>query len=352
MNRKISFTELVENISQETGASEQLIHDLLKETINVTREGLSRDGHVHVNGLGRFSLKWHDTRMGRNPRTGEEIEIPAHSVVHFKAESDLRKFINRKYAHLKPELLEEERTPPVPVAALQEDTAPPVIPSEQDEDKKRSTRWLLWLIPLLLILLLAYLFWPRRQVTDIDSTQPIASEQADETTPPLDAEQADETAPSQAEEAEEPPEEPVAEEEPVSEEVMPGTSGGTHTTAAGDKLWTISLNFYNQGNLWPNIYRVNLAQISNPDRLAIGGEIQVPGLQGEPGNLTDTDKKNIAEGFMEVYLAYKKSGNRKARHYLWVAKMLHTEVFEQYSERVVEADLRAIETYEGELQIK
>ncbi|GAJ07264.1 unnamed protein product, partial [marine sediment metagenome] len=90
MNEKITFVKLLDKIAEETGASKQLIHDLLIETVNLTREGLNRDGYVNLSGLGRFRLKWHKARSGRNPQTGEKIEIPGHNSVNFKAEANLR----------------------------------------------------------------------------------------------------------------------------------------------------------------------------------------------------------------------------------------------------------------------
>jgi len=84
MSDKIRFSELVEKIAEETGASKQLIHDLLRETVDLAKEGLAEDGRISLTGLGHFKLKWHDARQGINPQTGETIEIPAQNRVHFK----------------------------------------------------------------------------------------------------------------------------------------------------------------------------------------------------------------------------------------------------------------------------
>jgi nucleoid DNA-binding protein len=85
-----------------------LIHKLLKETVNLTKEGLTRDGRVNISGLSHFNLKWHEARQGRNPLTGETIEISARNKVTFKSEVSLRNFINRKYKHLKPIFIDNE----------------------------------------------------------------------------------------------------------------------------------------------------------------------------------------------------------------------------------------------------
>jgi DNA-binding protein HU-beta len=145
MNEKITFAKLVDKIAEETGASKQLIHDLLIETVNLTREGLNRDGYTNLSGLGRFRLKWHKARSGRNPKTGEKIEIPGHNTVNFKAGANLREYINRKYSHLQPEIIKK--------------TSPPPARPEKEEEKKRFARWP-WLVIPLLIIILAFIFWP------------------------------------------------------------------------------------------------------------------------------------------------------------------------------------------------
>ena len=110
MMEKITFADLVDKIAEETGATKRLVHDLLIEMVDLTKKELDADGHAIFPGLGRFRLRWHEARTGRNPQTGEAIEIPAHSSINFKAEAKLRKYINRNCAHLKAELIEGDIT--------------------------------------------------------------------------------------------------------------------------------------------------------------------------------------------------------------------------------------------------
>ncbi len=342
MNEKITFADLVDKIAEETGASKRLVHDLLIETVNLTREGLNRDGHVNLRGLGRFHLKWHEAKRGRNPQTGELIEIPAHSRVKFNAEADLREYINRKYSHLRSTIIEGEIEPlepePTDVPIKPEDTIPQPVSetptSIQEEEKKRSARWL-WLVIPLLIIILAYLFWPSKKAPETDVKEPVVTEKVVEDVP------------IKPEEAGQP------EEKPVAEEIKMGTPGGQHTVKPGEGLWTISRDFYNQAYLWPNIYRVNLNKIKNPDLLSIGSEVQIPPLQGKPGNLTQKDIEEIAEGFIEVYLVYKKLGKKKALYYLWVVKKWNvTEVIDRFKDRIDETDLESVGKIEGYPRIK
>lgn len=346
MNKKITFANLVNKIAEETGASKKLIHDLLTETVHLTREGLNRDGYVNLGGLGRFRLKWHKARSGRNPQTGEKIEIPGRNSVNFTAEANLREYINRKYSHLQSEIIEGKIEPveaePTDISIEPKDTPsppvsktpPPPARPEKKEEKKRFPRWP-WLALPLIIIILAIIFWPSRKVTETEIKEPVVSEKVEKDIQIL------------PEETEQP------ETKPVIEEIKYETPGGQHTVKPGEKLWTISLDFYNQGDLWPNIYRMNLNEIQNPDLLLIGNEIIIPSLQGKPGNLTQKDIEDIAEGFIEVYLAYKKSDKRKALYYLWVAKKWNVnEIIDKYSDRIDETDLKLVDKIKGYPNIK
>ncbi|MBF0371759.1 MAG: integration host factor subunit beta [Magnetococcales bacterium] len=55
---------------------------------------LSGGGRVELRGFGSFSTKTHSPRMGRNPKTGEEVAIPERRSVAFKAGKELRERVD------------------------------------------------------------------------------------------------------------------------------------------------------------------------------------------------------------------------------------------------------------------
>jgi integration host factor subunit beta len=55
---------------------------------------LARGDRVELRGFGAFSVKHRDGRMGRNPRTGEQVPVPAKSVPFFKTGKELRERMN------------------------------------------------------------------------------------------------------------------------------------------------------------------------------------------------------------------------------------------------------------------
>lgn len=63
-------------------------------------QSLSRGERIEIRGFGSFSLHHRPARMGRNPKTGESIALPAKHVPHFKPGKELREkvHVDMKYA--------------------------------------------------------------------------------------------------------------------------------------------------------------------------------------------------------------------------------------------------------------
>ena len=57
-------------------------------------EALSGGDRVELRGFGAFSVKQRDARIGRNPRTGERVEVEEKRVPFFKTGKDLRERLN------------------------------------------------------------------------------------------------------------------------------------------------------------------------------------------------------------------------------------------------------------------
>ena len=57
---------------------------------------LARGDRVELRGFGAFSVKSRDARVGRNPRTGETVDVSEKSVPFFKAGKDLRERLNQE----------------------------------------------------------------------------------------------------------------------------------------------------------------------------------------------------------------------------------------------------------------
>ena len=70
---------------------ERIVSIILDEITNAMASG----GRVELRGFGAFSVKHRESRVGRNPRTGESVNVPAKSIPFFKAGKQLRERINK-----------------------------------------------------------------------------------------------------------------------------------------------------------------------------------------------------------------------------------------------------------------
>ena len=55
---------------------------------------LAEGGRVELRGFGTFSTRERDARTGRNPRTGETVEVPSKRVPYFKPGKEMRERLN------------------------------------------------------------------------------------------------------------------------------------------------------------------------------------------------------------------------------------------------------------------
>ncbi|MBU1325667.1 MAG: integration host factor subunit beta [Alphaproteobacteria bacterium] len=88
-------SELIEKLAAE---NRHLTHGEVERIVNVILGGmmdaLSQGGRVEIRGFGAFSVRDRPARAGRNPRTGEAVEVPAKSVPFFKSGKELRERLN------------------------------------------------------------------------------------------------------------------------------------------------------------------------------------------------------------------------------------------------------------------
>ena len=66
--------------------------------LSTVAEALARGDRVELRGFGAFSVKHRDSRVARNPRTGEEVQVPEKRAAHFKAGKELRERLNDGYS--------------------------------------------------------------------------------------------------------------------------------------------------------------------------------------------------------------------------------------------------------------
>src|ERR1700691_4982282 len=83
--------ELGEQVAERTGLSASQARQVVEVAIEVVSDELASGGEVALAGFGKFSVSHRAARQGRNPSTGETINIAASKAAKFSAASALKK---------------------------------------------------------------------------------------------------------------------------------------------------------------------------------------------------------------------------------------------------------------------
>ena len=86
-------TELIQAIADECGTDRKNAKVFLEGLTNIIENQIRAGGEVPLKGLGKFKVQHRQARVGRNPATGEPIQIPAKTVVKFTVAKSLKDLI-------------------------------------------------------------------------------------------------------------------------------------------------------------------------------------------------------------------------------------------------------------------
>ena len=87
-------SELIEKVAQATELNQAAAGQAVKAVVNAILDGLLAGEAVRVFGLGSFNVEARPARQGRNPQTGETIEIAASKAVRFHAGKAVKDALN------------------------------------------------------------------------------------------------------------------------------------------------------------------------------------------------------------------------------------------------------------------
>lgn len=85
--------QLINEIAKQTGLTKKDSAAALDAFIEAVKKSLKGGKDVRLVGFGTFTVRKKKPRKGRNPRTGEEIKIPAKKVPAFRPASELKKLV-------------------------------------------------------------------------------------------------------------------------------------------------------------------------------------------------------------------------------------------------------------------
>ena len=76
------------------GLSPREVEQIVACIFDAISKRLADGGRVELRGFGTFTTRARDGRVGRNPRTGEAVEVPEKKVPYFKPGKDMRRVVN------------------------------------------------------------------------------------------------------------------------------------------------------------------------------------------------------------------------------------------------------------------
>lgn len=83
-------TELIDDLANRTGLDKKDVKNFLLQLTTLIEDEIKKGGEVPMKGLGKFRVQNRKARIGRNPLTGQEIQIPAKTVVKFSISKTLK----------------------------------------------------------------------------------------------------------------------------------------------------------------------------------------------------------------------------------------------------------------------
>src|SRR6476660_5526241 len=88
--------ELVEEVSRVSDLTKKHSEVIVDTVFRSIIEALHRGEKIELRGFGSFRLRKREPRKGRNPKTGDKVDVPPKKVPYFKPGKELKELINRE----------------------------------------------------------------------------------------------------------------------------------------------------------------------------------------------------------------------------------------------------------------
>ncbi|MBI4412687.1 MAG: integration host factor subunit alpha [Deltaproteobacteria bacterium] len=87
--------EIVESVYEKLGFSKKESADIVEMVFDTMKETLEKGQKIKISGFGNFVVRHKRPRIGRNPQTGQEIEISERKVLTFRPSQILKMALNK-----------------------------------------------------------------------------------------------------------------------------------------------------------------------------------------------------------------------------------------------------------------
>lgn len=86
--------ELVDEVARSTQLTKKHAEIIVNTVFDSIVDSLKAGEKIELRGFGSFRIRHRGPRVGRNPKTGEKVQVPAKRIPYFKPGKDLREMLN------------------------------------------------------------------------------------------------------------------------------------------------------------------------------------------------------------------------------------------------------------------
>lgn len=88
--------ELVEEVARVAELTKKHSEVIVNTVFDSIIEALQKDEKIELRGFGSFRIRQRRSRQGRNPKTGDKVDVPAKKIPYFKPGKELKDLINKE----------------------------------------------------------------------------------------------------------------------------------------------------------------------------------------------------------------------------------------------------------------
>ncbi len=96
MTKRDIASRIHSRCEEEFAITKKEVYEIVSEIFNIIEETLQNGEKVQISGFGTFVVKTRKGKVGRNPRTGEEVPVPDRKVIVFKPSKKLLELVELK----------------------------------------------------------------------------------------------------------------------------------------------------------------------------------------------------------------------------------------------------------------
>lgn len=89
--------DLIEAVTRQCDINKREAETAVNTFLECIIDSLNRDEGVELRGFGSFRIRQRSSRIGRNPRTGDSVQVKAKKVPYFKVGKELKELINQYF---------------------------------------------------------------------------------------------------------------------------------------------------------------------------------------------------------------------------------------------------------------